>query len=157
MCITLLAQGAGASQRIGRRIFLKSILIRYLVSFAATSAGSGSMRFLMFYDKQANAAVPTVTDVLLSDSFLSPNNISNRDRFVTIADFYSDVISGGTGTQAYGTIYKKVRLDVAYNATTTATISAVSTGAVYIITAMSGGIITANPTSAIQARIRYTD
>jgi len=152
-----IATGTDASTRIGRKAIMKSILLRFTCSLAATSTAGGSFRILVVYDKQANATAPAVTDILLADAFNSPNNLSNRDRFVTIFDHLSDPIDAGGPHEYGGTLYKKINLETMWNAGTDALIGSIASGSIYIIVAQSGSIGTANPAVTIRTRVRYTD
>ena len=85
--------GATATTRIGRKINLKSLYLRYTVGLTASSTGGCQFRILVVYDKQTNGNTATITDILLSDEFKAPNNLSYRDRFVVLADELTDPIS----------------------------------------------------------------
>jgi len=164
------AAGAGASQllnglvpdstatgRIGRRVLMKSLYIRVVTALQATSAGGAPIRMLVVYDKQANAAAPAVTDVLATNEFVSINNISNRDRFVTLVDQVIPTIGTGTEFAKSHVVYKKINLPVQFNAGTAGTIADVTSGSVYITFAQSGSITTAGPLITYYARVRYSD
>lgn len=148
-----------ATGRIGRKIVLKSLLVRWSVSMAATSTLGAPIRVIVFYDKQANASAPAVTDVLVTDSFFAPNNLSNRDRFVTLSDQYSEPIGTSNGVYVCaGNIYKKnLNLETMYNAGTAGTIGDITSGSLYIMIAQEGRIATAAPLFSMYARIRYQD
>lgn len=147
-----------ASGRIGRKVVLKSLYVRYSVNMAATSTLGAPIRIIVFYDKQANGSAPAVTDVLLADSFFSANNLSNRDRFVVLADEVTEPIGVATGVYtASGVIYKKLNLETMFNTGTAGTIADITTGSVYIMAAQAGAIGTAAPLWSFRSRIRYTD
>lgn len=147
-----------ATGRIGRKIVMKSLYVRYSFNMAATSTLGAPCRLIVFYDKQANAAAPAVTDVLLADSFLSPNNLSNRDRFVILADEVTEPIGVATGVfTTSGVIYKKLNLETMYNAGTAGTIADITSGSVYIMACQAGPIATAAPVWNFRSRIRYSD
>lgn len=152
-----LVPGSGASNRIGRKVTIKSLYIRCTIQLATTSVRGGNVRMMVVYDKQANATAPAVTDILLDDSFYSANNLSNRDRFVTLVDTVSEPI--GTAT-VYGqsmVVHKKLNLETMYNAGAAGTIGDITSGSIYIMFAQSGTIGTGNPTATWTSRIRYTD
>lgn len=64
-----LANGNDASSRIGRKVTIKSLYLRWSQLFIAGAGGAGSIRVLIVYDKQANAAAPAITDILLANDF----------------------------------------------------------------------------------------
>lgn len=89
--------GAGPNQRVGRRIRMKNIWLRYNVSLtAANDAQSASIaRVCVVYDRQPNGATPKLTDIFASQfnpgqpnvtDGLSGVNPDNRDRFKIIKD-----------------------------------------------------------------------
>jgi len=152
-----LVPGSTASQRIGRKVTIKSLLVRYSWGLATTSTGGSPLRILIVYDKQANAVAPAITDILLTDTFHSANNLSNRDRFVTISDIITDPVSTGDSFAVAGVIYKKLNLETMYNAGTAGTIGDISSGSIYMFVAQTGRIATASPEFSSTVRIRYTD
>lgn len=152
-----LVPNSTATGRIGRRIMMKSIYIRLVWSLAATTTGGSPLRMIVVYDKQSNGAAPAVTDVLLTDSAISPNNISNRDRFVVLCDKLVDPVAVGSQFQVADVVYKKLNLPVQYNAGTAGTIADITSGAVYIMFAQFGGAFTAAPVVSWTSRIRYND
>lgn len=152
-----LVPGASANERIGRKVTLKSILIRWSFHMTPTSAGTGALRILVVYDKQANAAAPAITDILLTDDFHSQNNLSNRDRFVTIFDTITDAIGTAGPQTVSGVNYKRLNFETLFNAGPAGTIGDISSGSVYIFIAQSGYIITNAADFTARCRIRYTD
>lgn len=152
-----LVPGSLATQRIGRKVNMKSLYIRATVQLATTSVRGGNIRMIVFYDKQANGTAPAVTDLLVEDSFYSPNNLSNRDRFVVLADQVFDPIGTQADYQKSCVVYKKINLETMFNAGTAGTIADITSGSIYIMFAQSGTIATGNPTASWYSRIRYTD
>lgn len=151
-----LVQGTTGSTRVGRKILMKSIYIRLNFYLAATTTGGGRLRVLVVHDKQSNGLAPAVTDILLANSNISPNNLSNSDRFVTIFDEESDPIGA---TSEYGTtmkMFKNLGLDTSYNTGNAGTIADISTGSVYLLFSQSSMLI-ANPQVDYRSRIRFVD
>lgn len=152
-----LVPGSGANNRIGRKIVMKSVLIRYSVSLQATTTGGGTARIMLVYDKQANAAAPGVTDLLLSNTFTSPNNISNKDRFVVLSDIITESMSTQNNFSISGKFYKKLNLETMYNTGTAGTIADITTGSLYVFLGNNGGFSVAQPQITYETRIRFTD
>lgn len=146
-----------ATGRIGRKINMKSLYLRMTYSLAGTSTFGGPARVIVVYDKQANAQAPAVTDILLADSMLSPNNLSNRDRFVVLLDQMFDPISTAGNQVVSMEVYKKINLETMFNAGNAGTIGDITSGSVYILAAQAGFIGTAAPSINFRSRIRYTD
>jgi len=155
--LTTILQGADASNRIGRKITIKSLLLRYGIRLGATSGFGTAVRTLVVYDKQANATAPVITDILLFDEFHAPNNLSNRDRFVTIFDSISKQIAVGGNAAECDVLYKRLNLETIYNTGTDAAIGSISSGSIYLFFAQQGSMTTANGTYNGRCRIRYTD
>lgn len=86
-------QGAAGFNRIGQRVALKSLRVRGIVENGATCV-QGSMRIIIVYDKQANAALPNWADLITSISsagaattgIFDGINMANRERFIVLAD-----------------------------------------------------------------------
>jgi len=152
-----LQSGSTATDRIGRKITVKSVLVRWRATLATTSVGGSPIRIMVVYDKQANATAPAITDILLSDGFTSQNNLSNRDRFVTISDFITEPLAAGGPTSIAGVIYKKLNLETQYNSNSAGTIGDISSGSIYMFIAQTGGITTTTCDFAANVRIRYSD
>lgn len=152
-----LALGTSASTRIGRKIVMKSLLLRYRWQLAATSVGGSPCRILVVYDKQANVAAPAITDILFSDTFTSANNLSNRDRFVTLSDHLTDPVSTGNDFAVSDVIYKNLNLESLFNAGTAGDITDITTGSVYLFACQASTITVAAPALVYMSRIRYTD
>jgi len=151
-----IATGTDASSRIGRKAVIKSILIRATASMATATAG-GMFRLLIVYDKQANATAPGITDVLLADTFNSANNLSNRDRFVTIFDQITEPVSVQNNYACANVNYKGINLETIYNAGTDAAIGSIASGSIYLFVAQTGSTTIAAPVFTFKSRLRYTD
>lgn len=149
--------GSGASNRIGRKIVMKSILLRWSIALSPTTTQGGTFRVMIVYDKQANATAPVVTDILLSANYTSQNNLSNRDRFVILSDMITDPISAGGNYSLSGKLYKKLNLETMYNAGVAGTIGDITTGSLYILIGNNGTFATAQPIITYETRVRYED
>lgn len=156
--------GATATTRVGRRITMTSMELRWSGSFAATTAGTSPLRMLVVYDKQTNAAAPAATDVVVVDSLNSMMQLSNSRRFQVLADEIVEEF-GAAGPQSF---YRKIHrdftakgtqegLNVEFNTASTAVVDSITSGSVYAFFWQNGNIITANPTTNLYSRIRFLD
>lgn len=153
-----LVPGSGADQRIGRKVIMTSLLYRIGFILGATSTGGSPLRLLIVYDKQANAAAPAITDILDTDHFLARQNLSNRDRFVVLADKHLPPISVQNNFSVISKIYKKrLNLETCFNAGVAGTIGDITSGSVYVFAAQTSGIGTGAPSIVSRCRIRYRD
>lgn len=87
----LVAQGVGENQRIGRKMTIKSLSMHINVTMpseqdVADLSTGDVIRLLVFVDKQANGALPAVTDLLETAVYDSFYNLSNTGRFRFLAD-----------------------------------------------------------------------
>lgn len=178
--ITLLAVpvlGSDFNQRIGRKILLKSVYIRGFVATepalaptAATSAAAQQVRMMIVSDMQPNGSAPAITDILVAATASSQLNLNNRDRFRIITDKtyvlgpYNNVTTATQATQiASGAQiinikkYKKLNLEMIFNATNGGTIADIASGALFMVwigsTAASGN----DANAIVSTRVRYAD
>lgn len=160
-----IAQGIGDTQRIGRKVTIKKVMLRGNVEIPSTSTPgntSATVRIMLIHDKQANKALPGVTDVLETAVFQAFNNLSNKNRFVVLMDRMLVVQSksgswDGTDDQ-FGenqvnfSYYKDVVIPIEYNA---------ASGAITTVTSHNiFGLIISSVGIAVWAgnlRFRYTD
>lgn len=88
VALNLCAQGDSEVQREGQKITLTSLLWRGAI-FPGTV--DSHIRLLIFWDKQTNGALPTLTDVLdntiITSSSYAPRNLEGSQRFVFIMDW----------------------------------------------------------------------
>lgn len=89
--------GAAFYQRVGNKISMKSLQLRGEILPSGANAAAVSeqtARIIVYYDRQANGAAPTVADVLTStlsngttaSTAIDFININNRDRFLILMD-----------------------------------------------------------------------
>lgn len=89
--VTLLngvAQGTDFTDRIGRKINIKSIHMKYYIqAYNNVDVPLGDIiRVMLVWDYQTNGALAAVTDVLTSADVLSGVNLTNRERFKILYD-----------------------------------------------------------------------
>jgi len=156
--LNLVAQGAGASERNGRRIVMKSLWVRWDFQMQPTTAGGSPFRIIVVYDKQNNAASPVALDILLTDEIGGMKNLSNERRFVTIMDEFIECM-GTAGPQGVcGQRYVKLpNLVTEFNTQTSAVDSAMTTGLLRMLVYQNGRLITTNPTGNVFTRVRFVD
>jgi len=138
--------GSDPSQRVGRRVLMKSIMFRWSVNTAGTT---GSYRVLVVYDKQTNGALPATTSIVDNIQHYAAMNLSNSDRYVTLFD---ELIS--IQDVNFKTLYRKVNLEAIFSATA-AGIGSIASGGVYLCLASAQA--RAGDVINFASRIRYTD
>jgi len=151
-----ISQGTSATTRIGRRVMIKSIYLRYWCTTASNTTGSTPIRLMIVFDKQSNTVAPTAAEVLVADSIVSPNNLSNSRRFVTLMDKMLQLDTAGPNS-ANLEFYKKCNLEVQYNTVNGGAIGDIQTGSLYLFVWSNGTLGTASPTGNVYTRIRFED
>jgi len=157
-----LQPGTGASQRIGKKVTMRSLLFR--VSIAANAPGAivfqGNVRALIVYDKQTNATAPTVANILEIASGVSPMNMDNRDRFVVLMNKTVPIDQSGGHQSGQMRFYKKLSLPVIFNNGAAGTVADITSGSVYMVLISEQGLVgaaTNQPLGTWYTRIRYDD
>lgn len=167
-----IAAGALTSQRVGRKVVLKKLSVRWMMD-SATPLISTPFRILVFYDKQPNGAAPLITDVLNLNTIQGNVNLNNSDRFIILKDYYPSA-EGGQGyamimpTAGNGSNGQCGKFNLKFPGgglqeqflLSNDLIGDISTGAIFITWAMTGRQTTSagNPyTLTINARVRFTD
>jgi len=160
-----IAQGAGESQRIGRKIIIKKIGWRYEIrklNSTGPTDGDDVIRIVLYLDKQANGLTAATTDILETANYQSFNNLANRGRFRILFDktVAMNIEAGaGDGTtnvgfiKAYqGQFYKNCNIPVEYSAAAGAITSINSNNIGVMLLSRSGVCFFGS-----QMRIRFSD
>lgn len=155
-----LAPGSGASERIGQKVMVRSIQLR-LVQYVTAGTGADQFhRVLLFVDRQANGAAPTLGSQLSANSVLGMRSLVNRKRFKILWDKSCHMnATAEPGSMLFRKAYIKFRrpLVVEFNAGVAGTIADIVSNSLYFYVV---GSLAAGPTAGgIEgvARIRYTD
>jgi len=151
-------EGTGEFNRIGRKIFMKSLYMKLrLLATGTVVAGTDAGRVVIVYDRQPNSAgaLPPLTTIFqdtdqtgaVSTNAFSGINIDYKDRFQVMFDSKFGLPSAslasanGAGLvelNACETIIQKfipLKLDVQYSSTANpCTITNINTGALYLCT-----------------------
>ena len=155
------AQGTTASSRIGQKLLMRSLMIRWTFAMQATTTDSSVGRIVVIYDRQANATDATPSQVFEGAGsgvqFLSNMNLNNRDRFSVLVDELTPPIGAATTRTVSGKIYRKMMHETVYNNGTTGSIGSINTGSVYIFFAANAEQSTAGVELTFNTRIRYKD
>jgi hypothetical protein len=169
--ITLLngvATGTDFTNRIGRKINMKSLYLRVQMAPIDQVTSDTHVRMLVVYDMQPNGAAPAITDVLNTASTVDHINLNNRDRFKILVDKCVPIGANvNTATQAYSNgknvyyIKKYLNLnlkgcsEVLYSGTGS-TIASIATGSIYFL--YFSGVAAGNGTQVTwSSRIRFSD
>lgn len=163
--LNAMAQGTSQSTRIGNKITMKSLYVRWALGQGTTTATPPIVRVTILYDKQPNATLATLAEIYQvtgSSLTLSPMNMANRDRFIVLMDeTYSPAYPyNDTAVTEFADFHKKylkLNLDTIYNNTNGGTIADINTGALLVATSANVVSGTAEPTLTFSHRLRYID
>lgn len=111
--LNFIRQGAGESQRVGRKVIVKSVQIQAGLAYApgAGAAAATILYVFLVQDTQANGAAAAVTDVLTSTALATAlPNVENNQRFRILRKFVWEMNSPSGVTTAYN----DMRLDWKY-------------------------------------------
>lgn len=159
------AQGTDFTNRIGRKILMKSILQNWMLypNSSTNMAAGDVVRVMTIYDNQPNSgSTPAVTDVLVTADVNSPLNLNNRDRFQVLLDkrfpmggaqYSVGSLSTGSPLMRHKSTYKKCLKDVIFSGTGS-TLGSIQTGALYYLT-----ISKTNNATTLDSyhRVRFSD
>lgn len=158
------AAGTDFTDRIGRKIIMRSLFIRGLVFPNDDTSSHQLVRVVVVYDMQSNGAAPTIANVYKAVDGLAQVNLNNRDRFKILVDktFAVAKVDNSAGASWAGSptthkfkIYKRLKHEVLFNGTTAA-IGSIATGSVYLLTFGTSPSATGSYVMAT-SRIRFED
>lgn len=145
--VLTVAQGSDNTDRIGRKITIKSIQYDVVVSAATTELAtypnaSNVAKMLVVYDKQPNGALGAWSDVINStNSIVTPfcfKNYDNIDRFDILAIEEFEISEGGPNN-CRRSRFIPLSLETRFDGTG-ATISDIQTGSIFVAYADQNGL-----------------
>lgn len=154
-------QGATGYNRIGNKIQIKSVHLKFTVRAAGSSPGTNQMRYMVVMDRQPNGAFPLLSDILSDNISTAPGfhsgiNMANRDRYVVMRNQYRSFSPAATNTYVVDE-YIRCKCDTTFKASGN-TIGDISSGAIYFIAFAETSASTSYVTlSDFHSRIRYLD
>lgn len=86
--LTSIAQGTTDSTRVGNKILLKDLLIRWTCSINTAATGNNIVRIILFVDKQTEGALPINPDPLATANADAPLSMDESKRYVIIRDWH---------------------------------------------------------------------
>lgn len=156
--LNVIAQGPGQNERIGRRVTMKSLWVRWQITMnASLGVGASPFHLLIVYDKQNNAGLTGITSVLTSNSITAFKDLSNERRFVTLMDEWITPIGTGGPQSVCGQRFIKMNQVIEFNTSAAAAATAITTGLVTAFIFQTGLITGSGPEYQFQSRVRYSD
>lgn len=114
--VNVIPQGDGQSERIGRKVTVKSLHLNgnlRLLSTAFDAATSDVCRLLVYVDHQCNGATADPGDILATANYNSQRNLENGGRFSILLDkFWALSIpsgSGSAGGNQFGQVVRQMK------------------------------------------------
>lgn len=166
--INEIVQGTGESERIGRKVTLKGIYWRGLVSLVpnpvvAPAQAKDVYRFILYLDKQANGQLAAPADIYNATNlgFQSFRELANTQRFRILVDQTRSITAaaGATGVGPYITPEhniiggKRCNIPIEFSGNTGA-IAEIRSNNIGILMFSAGGV---NLDVSFNIRIRYSD
>lgn len=141
------AQGTDFTDRIGRKVNIRSIHLKYYIqAYNSVDVPLGDIfRIMLVWDYQTNGALAAVTDILTTADVLSGVNLTNRDRFKVLYDkrhtmgaieYSAAAVAGGDSTPKFAQRYIKCNYPMVFGGTG-ATVGSIQTGSLILVTLMS--------------------
>ncbi len=151
-----LAQGTTVLQRVGDQVKFTSLHLKYFMGHNAAGAQDQYIRIIALIDFQVNGVIATVAQILESAIVNAHREIDFSRRFHVLYDKMHAMAPAGASTNNINDVYLKMDLKPEYFGTA-ATIAAINTGAVYILTISNIATASEPPTINIQTRMRFID
>lgn len=162
--LTTIAQGAAQTERIGRKISLKSIQVRgRAFSNATTLTTAGA--WMIVYDRRPTGTLPAITDILVAADSRAFTNSVNVGRFAIIARedyaFTGNNLTAAQQTdnsiQVVNKFYKMKGKPMVFKAAATGAIGDIEQGALYAVSVGSSAASTADADVELAFRTRFWD
>jgi len=151
--LNALSQGTSATTRNGQSVKFTSLFMRAYMTMNA-SATTTQIRFLIFRDRQPNAAGPGTTTILADNTnILSALQIGNSRRFKILADRIFRLDTNKLNHEFK--FFRKLNFHTEYNTTNGGTVADITTNSLYII--MFSDQATNTPTISFYSRVRFVD
>ena len=160
--LNTVAQGASTSQRIGKKIMLKSLQCHALGQ-AGTAAVVNDCTVLIVYDKRPVGVLPAITDILNTANSNSFNNDANSGRFRILKRWdytlIGNITAPATGQEAIeGDFFLKLHdLPTNYKAAGTGAIGDQEEGSLLLVTVGSNAAGTTAASFNAGFRLRFVD
>lgn len=162
--INIVPRGASQSERVGKKIQMKSLQTRGIVG-SDTGTAISQAAYMIVYDRRPGGVLPAITDIL---NTISPNSFLNDAASARFKILYrwSNVNVGNSGTpntdktafniDSYMKFKGKSRF-VSYANLGTGAIGDVDEGALYLVTVGGNVLGLTDSTAQLGFRLRYYD
>jgi len=184
--LNALALGTAATSRIGMRITMRSLHLKYTItgpvysSFNAANAYSHHVRVMLVLDLQPNGQTMALSDLLEDTTtgigIVSSLYMANSARFkvlydkrifvqpnvvipgsTTVDQSYSAIVWTSTSKSVYDEIYLKLSHEVQYTDSNNGDITDIKTGALFLVAVSDNATAAQQPGITYYVRMRYHD
>lgn len=159
--INTVAQGAGVSQRIGKKWRMLSCEVKGEMSSNSATLHSTNL-YAVVYDKRPTGALPAITDIYDSVSPASHQKDDNKGRFVIVKEWRNSLI-GSTASptnmtfRTLGANFSLGNKLVVNKSAGTGAIGDIEQGALYFLSMGNNAPGTGAATVTLKIRVRFAD
>jgi len=162
--LNTIPQGASVSQRVGKKVLLKSLQCRGSVAANGTAI-LNDVAFMIVYDRRPTGSLPAITDILVSASSTAFNNDANSGRFQILKredyTLTGNPLNATTITErtvVEGSFFLGLKdMPTVFKAAGTGAIGDIEQGALYLLTVGNVAAGTAAATATLAFRVRFMD
>lgn len=158
-----IANGTAINQRVGSKISLNTVSIKYVLT-SPSDFSSAVARVLLVWDKQPNGVALSATDLFQQSGYPvdAYYSLANRNRFAVLADkrISCNPVDSAHIMQKPGSFGVNLKGKSTTFNSTGATITDIMTGSLYLVvcsSAPNGGADSTKPYFSYITRLRYTD
>lgn len=155
-----IAEGAGVSERVGRKITMTDYLVRMNFVITGAAAPTQTIRVMVIYDSQTNSTTPVLSEILEfattgTTVAVSALNLNNRDRFKVLNDVIFTMVQGSNTERVHCKLFRKnLKLTTTYDAATGG-VASIQNGGLFLV--VSGQTNDVASIYDYNGRTRYTD
>ena len=160
--LNVVPQGAGTSERVGKKIMMKSLQLKGF-SYNFSNAAYNVASLMIIYDSRPTGTLPVMTDILTSSKSTAMSNDNNTKRFKILKRL--QFVMNGPATAAGATAnsavcvdeYLRLNLPVVFKDYGTGAIGDVEEGALYLVTCGEFDDLDVAAYLDVSSRLRYID
>lgn len=173
-CLSLIGEGSGIGQRIGRQVTVRKLMFKFYVRMAGTVTAPNTdtvgCRVIIFADRMLNGAEPTLNQAAentyigtLLEVSTTPGmlvagvNLSNRNRFKIIKDWFFGMSCGTGGKPIFTKKFNKRMKKVITWGGTGSAVTDINTNAIFVAAITNATATTQELQIYGRARLRFTD
>jgi len=157
--VATIANGSSVNQRFGKKIAYKGVQIRGFLNSSTTTLNVFAA-LMLIYDRKPTAALPAITDILVTANSMSFLNDVNSDRFQVVRrlNWMCVDVDGKDGSAYYIDEYVKLNKRPAeFGSAGTGAIGDITKGALYLVSVGDVANGTSQAIGSLGCRTRFID